>query len=562
MFNMRNEIYLEICLMKTLLCLLSIFFVAVSCMAEGTKQLRPAYNDNGHIVVMRTGTAGSNFASYFGAGSPVDNRLYFRIGSTNERIYLGFGNYKVEGDPPANNSGNIRTHNEFIDQSLIIRRLRFRITRPDGTAFIAETPVPNTGQGYIGNESNAAYNRAVAGPAQLVGTTGYYAFEFTPPVTGDYYIEFILFNTSTLAYESLKTSLQLFDLTIATAAGPNLVTGTAVDGTVNTVGASGSAGVAIGGRLWSKAWRLSTGSNYQDDSGAITGNNGTTAGVPNAAVTNNLFRAKMYPYAEDENPATNDAVVTELDFNNMDPFGFVVSCNRNGLANTVDFVAGKKSIYRPAVDGAGISTLPTPLYKIFLQDPDVIQFPNGSVGCLEGVTIKQCAISGGMPTAYCINIRARSVGDVNVLIDLFPAGNTMTAGGDAIYTPGTRDILITGQILSDGTTCVAWNGLDGNGVAIPDKEFMSIRVEFRAGLTNLPITDTENHPNGFRVTLVRPIISACGTPITLPKMYWDDSNVQVNFGGTTPVAPNDAGYTFIGAAPGTAPATTLVYLTL
>jgi len=555
MFNMGNKRYFEIRLMKTLLCVLSSLLFIITSAAEGTKQLRPAYNDNGHIVVMRTATEGSNFASYFTAlPSPVNNRLYFRIGSVNERIYLGFGNYKIEGDPGGNNAGNIATHSEAILPP-INRQLRFRITRPDGTAFIAETAVPATGQGYIGNESAAAYNRSVAGPAQLAGIGGYYAFEYAPPVVGDFYIEFVIFNTVTMAYESLKTSLQLFDLTIATAVGPNTITNADIsaDGTVNSSAASGSAGTAIGGRLWSRAWRLSTGRNYKDDTGAITGTDGTLG------TTNNLFSAKMYPYAEDGNSSTNDAVVTELDFNNMDPFGFVVSCNRNGLANTVNFFAGKKSIYRPPLDPPGLAA---PLYQIFLQNPDINQFPNGEVGCLEDVTIKQCALSGGSPTPYCINIQAQSVGDVNVLIDLFPSGNSMVAGGDGVYTAGTRDVLITGQILSNGTTCVAWNGLDGNGVAIPDKEFMSIRVEFRAGLTNLPITDIENHPNGFRVSLVRPTTSACkdamGNPkvIALPKMYWDDSNVQVNFGGASPVAPNDAGYTFVGAAPGTAPATT------
>lgn len=554
MFNIRNKTYWQTNLMQVLYFALTIFVVIDSCLAEGTKQLRPAYNDNGHIVVMRTTTAGSNFASYFGAGSPANNRLFFRISSTNERIYLGFGNYKVEGDPAGNNAGNIATHNEAIAPP-IDRQLRFRITRPDGTAFIAETIVPTTGQGYIGNESLAAYDRAVAGPAQLVGLSGYYAFEYVPPVTGDFYIEFVIFNTATLAYESLKTSLQLFDLTIATATGANTITNADVsaDGTVNTSVASGSAGTAIGGRLWSRAWRLSTGRNYRNDTGGISGTDGT------AGSTNNLFRAKMYPYAEDENPATDDGVVTELDFNNMDPFGFVVSCNRNGLVNTVDFFAGKKSVYRPPADPPGLAT---PLYRIFLQNPDITQFPSGKVGCLEDVTIKQCAISGGVATPYCINVKAQAVGDVSILIDLFPSGNTMAAGGDGVYTAGSRDVLITRQILSNGTTCVAWNGLDGNGVAIPDMEFMSIRVEFRAGLTNLPITDIENHPNGFRVNLVRPLTSECkdafGNPkvIALPKMYWDDSDVQVNFGGATPVAPNDAGYTFTGAAPGTAPATT------
>jgi hypothetical protein len=549
MLNLENKICFSynFCILKLLLGV-ALFLLGLLCRAEGTKQLRPNYNDNGHIVVMRTTAVENNFASYFSLDpSPDNNTLRFRIANTNERIYLGFGRYKIENSPMGNNSGDIATHNENFTSSTEFE-LRFRIRRPDGSVFFPETAVPTTGVGYIGGPTPGAYNRAVAGPAQLVGITGYNAFVFVPDVVGDYYIEFTLFNIITMTYASRKTSLQLFDLSISATVGRyNMVVST-MTGAVTSVNDTGSgATTAIGGRLWSRAWRLSTGNNYINSSGTQTGNNGTTMGMPDPNVTNNLFVAKMYVYAEDNNPLTSDAVVTGLDFNGVDPFGFSVICTRDGVNTAPNFILSKRSQYGLPTD---LPTTPPP-YRIFLQNPDISEFPNGQVGCLQGISVKQCALDGNNnATAYCINITAQATGAVDVLVDLWN-NTTNMPGSDGVYTPITdnplsRDVLINQQILVDGTTCVSWNGLDAQGVEVADGENIGILVAFRAGLTNLPINDVENHNKGFRVSLVRPNLNACGQPIALPKMYWDDTNVQANFGGA---APNDAGYTFVEAVP-------------
>jgi hypothetical protein len=565
MSNLKNKISILHLFAKKAFSLVIFLLSCFYSMGEGTKQLRPSYNANAHIVVMRTAAPENNFASYFSCdASPDNNSLRFRIANTNERIYLGFGRYKVENDPSPNNSGNIATHNENFS-SPANRVLRYRIRLPNAAmtstnaadflnpgGYLGDV-VPASGQGYMGDQSQAAYDRAVAGPAQLVGTTGYNALVFTPTITGDYYIEFVLVNTSAatscvvagLNFENIKTSLQIFDLTVATGVGPfdvqafNMVTGA-----VNMVNASGGSGTAINGRLWSRAWRLSTGRNYRNDAGGIVGTNGTNAmSMPDPTVTNNLFIAKMYPYAEDDNAATNDAVVTELDFNGMDPFGFTVTCTRDGLNTDPDFILSKRSQYGLAT---GLPTIPPP-YRIFLQDPDNTQFPNGRVGCLQGISVKQCAIGGTPPAprAYCINIEAQATGAVEVLIDLWN-NTTNMPGADGVYTPladnpMSTDVLISQAILVDGITCVPWDGEDGLGNEVADGANISILVAFRAGLTNLPINDVENHPNGFRVSLVRPITNACGNMISLPKLYWDDTSVQSNFNMT---APENAGYTF------------------
>jgi len=135
--------------------------------------------------------------------------------------------------------------------------LRFRIVDPNGLVVLAEQPVPVSGVGFIGDQSLAAYNRCVAGPAQLVGAAGYNALVFTPAMTGDFRIEFENYVISTNTVSGAgdrKTLLQLFDLTVATGVGGFTVTGfNATTGQVTAVTGSATA-TAIPGRLWSRAW--------------------------------------------------------------------------------------------------------------------------------------------------------------------------------------------------------------------------------------------------------------------------------------------------------------------
>lgn len=469
-----------------------IIFLTFGCLiayAEGTPQMRPTYNDGGFLHLLDPSTT-NNFAAY---GATDERRLYFRIRSTNERVYFGFGRYKTFN---MGNQANIDPVNEALPLPTAApgpqRQLRFRILDPLGAVVWAEQPVPVSGQGFIGAEDVAAYNRCVAGPAQLVGAGGYYAYVFTPAMTGDYRIEFetydIATNTVTTPASQRKALLQLFDLTVATGVGGYTVTQTGGDvntGVVTSVTGSATA-TAIPGRLWSRAWCLNTG---RDN-------------VP--------YNGRAYPYAD-------DGVVTEINFNGMRPFGFVISCNRDGI-NTIpatpsnNFIVNRRSRW-------GLTApvpLHTPLYRIFLQNPDVNEFPNGTIGCLFGAQVKQC----DQNTPYCINVTAQANGEVEVIIDLHP---TIP---DGIFTPGTRDVRLTTQFNTPGapeTKCIPWDGLDGLGVQVPTGN-ISIIVNFQAGRTNLPIYDIENHSNGFVVRLVRPLTNACGNPVTPPRLYWDDTD--------------------------------------
>ncbi|WP_448519243.1 T9SS type A sorting domain-containing protein [Rhodoflexus sp.] len=455
--------------------------------------MRPTYADGGFLHLLDPNTT-NNFAAY---GATDERRIYFRIRNTNERVYIGFGRYKTTN---MGNNANISPPNEALPlpaaANAPARELRFRILDPTGAVVLPEQAVPVSGVGFIGEENLAAYNRCVAGPAQLVGAGGYHALMFTPNMTGDFRIEFetydIATNTVVAPAGARKALLQLFDLTVATGVGGFTVTQTGGDvntGVVTSV-AGGVTATAIPGRLWSRAWCWNTGD----------GN------VP--------YNGRAYPYSD-------DGVVTEINFNGMRPFGFVVSCNRDGIATLPAAPANNFIVNRRSRWGLNAPVaLHSPLYRIFLQDPDVNEFPNGTIGCLFTASVVQC----DQNSPYCINVVAQANGEVEVIIDLHPSIP------DGVFTPGTRDVRLTTQFNAPGapeTKCVAWDGLDGLGVQVPDGD-ISIIVNFQAGRTNLPIYDIEDHPNGFVVRLVRPLTNACGNPVAPPRLYWDDTNGTLN----------------------------------
>ncbi len=492
MFKLFKKVYVKVTKVK-LLCMNNLLrkiyfpllvFSGLLSKAEGTKQLRPAYTDDNHIVAMADDI---NFASYDTASK---YRLQFYVKNLSERVYFGFGRIKADLGA-ANNRGNIATYNEDLTGGNP-KVVYYRIISPSGLIVMAGQ-VPTAGQGYIGDHNLQPYDITVNGPKQLVGNVGglgnfggYWALKLIPTEIGDYRIQFN-YGDQVVPQPRVKLSFQLFDLTVTDGKG-----------TFDADGADSGppATKAIDGRVWSKYWRFSTGSNqdYTDP------------------FLQNLVKCKLYPYAEDGNPATKDGVVTEINFNGMDPFGYSVSCNKYGIKNTNNFVPDKRSVYDTV-----FYNLPSPMYKIFLTPPDSTVYPSGVVGCLTGTpTVTQCA-SG---SAYCINIFAAAVGDVNILIDL--------NGNDGLYTPGTRDVLIRTSINGVANPkCVPWNGKDGLGIQVPDGN-VSLVVDFQAGLTNLPINDVENHLNGFIVKLVRPLKNFCNAVINPPLLYWSDSLVVAN----------------------------------
>lgn len=322
----------------------------------------------------------------------------------------------------------------------------FRIRDPLGNIVVdngsgAGIPVPMVGEpGFIDT-----YNECVIGPIASGGAGGYDALLYTPTMVGDYYIEFN--PRDSLVVNNVKRVFKFFDITVTDASD-----------------------VPILGRLWSREWDI------QCNGGA------------------NRFRGTFYIYSD-------DGIVTSVDLNGLQPYGFTVAANENGLQNT-----GNIDIDRQSRNG----NINFAQYKIFLNDPDNICFPTGTFGQLTAPSFVT-----GCGESLCINIEVDKEGTVEIMLDL---------NGVEGYQTNTTDVLLTADVVI-GLNCVPWDGRDGTGNPVANQQFISMEVNYFNGLTHIPLFDIENNDRGYIVRQIRP-------PGPNPPVFWDDSNLP---GGTTEI---------------------------
>lgn len=327
------------------------------------------------------------------------------------------------------------------DGSIVAGNTEYRIISPTGTVVFTGT-VPKAGTGFI-----STHAQAVAGPTATSGSTGGYAgLMYNPTMSGDYYIEF-----STAS--SNRYMFRYFDITVAT-----------------------STGTKKPGRVWSKAWQL-------------------TAEIVQPFGPYNPFSGSVYVYSDDQ-------IVTKVNFNNIQPYVFSVTCNDVGTNFT-----GNPEVDRQSKVGTSINLLAQ--YKIFLNDPDPNVFPSGTFGAITAPVTSQSYCNGGADFYITVN----KVGKVELFFDINPL-------------PGVQpeDKKVTEEVVV-GMNTIYWDGTNGLGQYLTNGVTIPITITYINGLTNLPLKDPDNHPNGFLVTLVRPT-----GPI--PKIYWDDIQLQSS-GGTT-----------------------------
>ena len=471
------------------------FFIVHFSFAEGTCTINPqGWNNNGAgttcgasftngtcggiaILVVNRGVTSLD-PQY--SGNP-NARLNVRV-LGGETLYFGFGGLYRESD--GGNGTNVN--------------LQFRIRRASDNAIVfAQTALPTVGQqGYIGINNANGFNNSCAGPIQLTGNAtagnGYWAYQLNVPtsvVEDDYYIEFRKVGDADPSINGNTLYVQFFDFTVARSVGRYTYNGTTV---TNTGTGSTTANVRTG-RLWSRIW-------------SFTVNSG-----------NNRFEGSLYPYTSTDN------VVFEVDFNDMRPINYTITHTRNGIyPPPTPFATARQSVRTSTLNQAARDYVDFP---IFVNPPEereaadpvgIVLFPSEAVGCLESVTASQCSND-----EYCINVKSDAAGTADVTLLLSSLG--------APYT----DFVIQNQFIDndndgdgdDEVTCVTWDGRDGNGNAVPEGSMFNIRVDFFTGLTNLPMADVEEHPNGFQINLVRPTQNSCGQPLLPPKLYWDDSQI-------------------------------------
>ncbi|MGC8864816.1 MAG: immunoglobulin domain-containing protein [Bacteroidales bacterium] len=296
----------------------------------------------------------------------------------------------------------------------------------------------------------STYDQAVIGPNNLAGNTGgYIPLTHTATMTGDYYIEFN-FNYSGWGTPD-RCRFKYFDITVGNAANQE-----------------------VDGRVWSKAWQFTSGNQ------------------------SNEFLGKLFVYAD-------DGIVTKIDFNGIQPYVFTVYCNINGITNTGVFEEDRKSR-----NGTSWSVIAQ--YKIFLNDPDITEYPTGSFGAITAPITTDSHCDGNLDIFVSVN----KTGKVNIFFDINPA-------------PGVQpeDVSLTANV-NIGNNTITWDGINGLGQPVSSGTNITVTVTYINGLTNLPMRDPDTHPYGFIIDLIRPTGPR-------PAIFWDDSEVggSVNLTGCT-----------------------------
>ena len=293
------------------------------------------------------------------------------------------------------------------------------------------------------------HSQAIAGP-RILNPHGYVPVTFSPAEPGDYSIEFEL----PPAPQDPQIGMRLFDITV-------------IDTTKTPF-------VPIDGRLWSRDWGFNT---YD------------------CTPTTDAFLATQYIL-------TSDSIVTSVNYNHMRGWNFDVTSTRNGC---YPWPEPWDSSCRSRTGNHHYAQ-----YKIFINDPDSLEYPTGTLGVILGDTV---SVSRSCDGSFSFSFAVNKPGNVKLNIETNLA-------------PGIQpEDLTLNRTVNQGVNTFLWNGRNGLGVPVSCGDSVAITVNYINGLTNIALFDVEKQPKGFIIELVRPQ----GAPIA---SYWNDTLLYKKGGQT------------------------------
>lgn len=222
----------------------------------------------------------------------------------------------------------------------------------------------------------------------------------------------------------------------------------------------------IDGRLWSKDWGLEV---------------------------DNPFLGTMYIL-------TSDSIVSSVNGNYMIGLNFDVTSTRNGCY-PIPHPWDNSCLSRHGNHHYA-------QYKIFVNNPDSIEYPTGTMGRILGDTVN---VARGCDGSFVFSFAVDKPGTVKLNIE-------------PNLAPGIQpeDLIIDHNVVP-GTNTILWNGVNALGDTVPCGDSVEVSINYVNGLTNLALYDVESNANGFIIQPVRP----AGMPIA---SYWNDS-LLANEGG-------------------------------
>lgn len=339
------------------------------------------------------------------------------------------------------------------------------------------------GTGYIANHSMEA-----SGPDKL-SSGGYPAVDIASDTDGTFDIE--IFSSSLSGVNPAMASVTSDNF----ASNQKGSTVAAWDITVT----NSTEDQPINGRVWTNKLFLNMGGNK---------------------VGQDVLKSKVYVY-------TDDGFSYAVDFNGMDPYGFVFFANNRGLLYK-NSDGTYQSLYHSVVTRDnqmnGLSehnillnlvpvTSDDSTYKIFFNTPDKALFPSATSKSFTG--------------ASNFKFKGTNSDKENTTF----AGDGGTFSFDAADTSGATSYQLTmtfangttvlmGNKLNKGATnSVTWDGRDGKGnIVASSSEIKDIKLDFKGGETHFPFMDAENNKNGIKIQNI-----TTGWPNTW-TVYYDNVN--------------------------------------
>ncbi|MCB9255802.1 MAG: tandem-95 repeat protein [Chitinophagales bacterium] len=429
-------------------------FIPLLSFAEGSAQLNPNASDLA-LIQVNSASFGPGIAY---VGAPDIERLYFSIENpTSELVYFGFAlPYTVNG---------VATTNAF----------GFQVRNSAGTVVHGPFTINNSNVNITGTE--AARQTLSANGPNVLGAGGYsvtatsgpnFIYIFNPASfgAGDYYVEIGTVSGGVLNFSTADQYFRHFDITVT----------------------NNPATARINGRAYCKNWTIRTPCN----------------GCPGGGTFDRSFTGKVYIYED-------SGFVSSIDFASATfaGLGFELAFNSTGPNSGGTVADNRKSV-------EGLSTLP--VYKVFLNDPDITLYPSGPVGSvLDG---PRAVYNGACVSSnICFEYTVSEPGIIELLLDFDQAS------GAGLYDPGTADVLLVGEAIGSGpiSGCVAWDGLDGLGSPVSDISGLTFELNYSQAPTHFMMYDVERVNPGFALIPERPFISGY-----VADFFHDSENIPDN----------------------------------
>ncbi|MGE0089642.1 MAG: Ig-like domain-containing protein, partial [Bacteroidales bacterium] len=458
--------------MRKLILFITILVSLQTFAQEGTKQLMPTMNDT---LWLEFSVFDKNDFGMYDCDTSERINIYLNAGET---MYFGM---------------KMNTY-EYNNEIWTDYRYRsFRIMDEAGNEVFTARRIPNSGEGYISN-----YTQAVTGPNGVilngnVISGGYNPLYYTATTSGNHYIEFESwwYTYGTAGNEPYRDrwALEFFDVTV-TDSDDHVI--------ANPDEPNRSAG-----RLWSHAWQLC-----------------------NTSYTRNPVNANFFV-------VTEDRLINKINFE-MTTYSFVFLANKFGI--TPDTVSANYITRTQSLAGDQIGDKNIAEYPVFLNDPDRTVWPNILLSppkvqvwaeeelfmdynynrnpLYQPLYIDSVILEKNRPNdcdyddVTFFKIETNLDGYTVVLID---------CDGDGEYSTNNNDRVIYRE-LKKGLNYILWDFKTDAGALVPDGIYNASATFLGRGPSHFPLYDVEQL-SGITTSAIRPFNKLNTT------IYWDDTRL-------------------------------------